>query len=49
MNIYQEGLFKLVAREVNAFPDKQRQAILIDLANCMSFDTQLTPLQKAFL
>ena len=48
-NVYQEGLFKLVAREVAAFPDKQRQAILIDLANRMHFDTQLTPLQNAFL
>ena len=48
-NVYQEALFKLVARGVAAFPDKQRQAILIDLANRMSFDTQPTSLQKAFL
>ena len=48
-NVYQEALFNLVAREVAAFPDKQRRAILIDLANRMSFDTQPTSLQKAFL
>lgn len=48
-NAYEETLFKLVAREVAAFPDKQRLAILIDLANRMHFDTQPTPLQKAFL
>jgi len=27
---------------------KQRKALLIDLANRMAFDTELTPLQKAF-
>ncbi len=48
-NAYQEALFKLVAGEVAAFPQKQRRAILIDLANRMYFDTQPTPLQKAFL
>jgi hypothetical protein len=48
-NVYQEALFKLVAREVVAFPLKQRRAILIDLANRMYFDTQPTSLQKAFL
>lgn len=48
-NIYQEALFNLVAHAVAAFPEKQRRAILIDLANRMSFDTQPTPLQQAFL
>lgn len=48
-NIYQEALFNLVARAVTAFPDKQRRAILIDLANRMSFDAQPTSLQQAFL
>ncbi|HJT54855.1 MAG TPA: hypothetical protein VJ761_00050 [Ktedonobacteraceae bacterium] len=48
-SVYQEALFKLVAREVAAFPSKQRSAILIDLANRMHFDIQPTPLQKAFL
>lgn len=48
-NVYQETLFKLVVREVAAFPDKQRRAILIDLANRMHFGQRLTPLQQAFL
>ncbi len=48
-NVYQEALFKLVAREVAAFPLKQRRAILIDLAHRMYFDTEPTSLQKAFL
>jgi DNA-directed RNA polymerase specialized sigma24 family protein len=48
-NVYQEGLFKLVAFEIAGFPEKQRTAILIDLANRMHFGTQPTPLQKAFL
>lgn len=47
--VYQESLFKLLAREIAHFPDKQRRAILIDLANRDCFDTQPTPLQKAFL
>ena len=48
-NAYQEMLFMLVAHEIANFPDKQRNALLVDLANCMSFDAQPTPLQKAFL
>ena len=48
-NVYQEKLFVLLAHEIANFPDKQRKALLIDLANRMSFDTGLTPLQKAFL
>ena len=48
-NVYQEKLFELAAREIANFPDKQRTALLIDLANRMSFDTHVTPLQKAFL
>ena len=48
-NIYQESIFSAVAYEVARFPVKQRQALLIDLANRMSFSTQLTPLQEAFL
>ncbi|MBV9228252.1 MAG: hypothetical protein JOZ18_02975 [Chloroflexi bacterium] len=46
---YQEELFILLAHEIAAFPSKQRNALLIDLANRMSFDEQPTPLQKAFL
>ena len=48
-NVYQELLFMLIAHEIANFPDKQRQALLIDLANRMCFDTGPTPLQKAFL
>lgn len=48
-NVYQEGMFKLVASEIDGFPEKQRTAILIDLANRMHFGKQPTPLQKAFL
>jgi DNA-directed RNA polymerase specialized sigma24 family protein len=47
--VYQERLFTLITREVQYFPDKQREALLIDLANRMSFDTRPTPLQAAFL
>ncbi len=48
-NVYQESLFKLVAREIASFPAKQRNAVLTDLANRMRFETQPTPLQTAFL
>src|ERR1700736_97956 len=48
-NVYQESLFKLIAREVANFPDKQRRAILIDMANRMHFGKKPTPLQAAFL
>lgn len=48
-NVYQEALFKLVASEIANFPEKQRTAVLIDLANRMHFGTQPTPLQKAFV
>jgi DNA-directed RNA polymerase specialized sigma24 family protein len=47
--IYQEGLFTILAREIVKFPCKQRKALLIDLANRMSFETKPTQLQKAFL
>jgi DNA-directed RNA polymerase specialized sigma24 family protein len=47
--VYQEELFTLLAHEIVAFPNKQRNALLVDLANRMSFDEQPTPLQKAFL
>jgi RNA polymerase sigma factor (sigma-70 family) len=48
-NVYQEFIFMAVAHEIANFPDKQRKAILIDLANRMCFDIRPTPLQKAFL
>ncbi len=46
--VHHEVLFKLIAKEVSSFPSKQRRALLIDLANRMSFDGHPTPLQKAF-
>ena len=48
-NAYYEMLFTEMAQEIAHFPCKQRQALLIDLATHMSFEPQLTPLQKAFL
>jgi hypothetical protein len=48
-HLYQERLFGLLAREIIKFPYKQRKALLIDLANRMSFETKPTLLQKAFL
>jgi DNA-directed RNA polymerase specialized sigma24 family protein len=48
-HLYQERLFGLLAREIVKFPHKQRQALLIDLANRMSFEAKPTLLQKAFL
>lgn len=47
--LYQEEIFALLAQEVVKFPYKQRKALLIDLANRMSFETKPTLLQKAFL
>ncbi|MBX5450247.1 hypothetical protein [Thermogemmatispora sp.] len=47
--IYQQELFALVAREVDHFPRGQRRALLIDLAELMSFDDEPTLLQSAFL
>ena len=46
--IDQELLLAQIVREIANFPIKQRTAILIDLANRMYFDIELTPLQKAF-
>lgn len=48
-SVYQEALFKLVARKIASFPAKQRIAVLTDLANRMCFEKQSTPLQLAFL
>jgi DNA-directed RNA polymerase specialized sigma24 family protein len=47
-NVYLEKLFAHLAHEVASFPFKQREALLVDLANRMHFDTELTPLQSAF-
>ena len=48
-NVYREQLFKLLAQEIACFPPKQKQALLMDLANRMSFGPQQTSLQEAFL
>ena len=48
-NAYREVLFTEIASEIARFPAKQRQALLTDLANHMSFELQSTPLQNAFL
>jgi DNA-directed RNA polymerase specialized sigma24 family protein len=48
-DVYREELFTIVAQEVQQFPRKQQQALLVDLAELMSFDETPTPLQSAFL
>src|SRR5579859_5850571 len=48
-HVYEEELFTLLACEIVKLPDKQRTALLVDLANLMQFDGQPTPLQSAFL
>ena len=47
--VYQEWIFMKAARDVAQFPQKTRQALLVELAERMFFDDELTPLQKAFL
>jgi DNA-directed RNA polymerase specialized sigma24 family protein len=47
-NVFQEQLFFLLVPEIVHFPYKQKEALLIDLANRMSFDDEPTPLQRAF-
>ena len=46
---FREELFLKLAPEIASFPLRQRQALLIDLANHMRFDEQPTALQRAFL
>ncbi|HEY1348062.1 MAG TPA: hypothetical protein VGF67_00380 [Ktedonobacteraceae bacterium] len=48
-HIDQKQLLEQVARDIASFPEKQRTALLIDLANRMSFMGQPTALQQAFL
>ncbi len=48
-NVYQEWLFTQIAHIIARFPAKQREALLTDIANCIHFDQQATPLQTAFL
>lgn len=47
--IFEESVLASVAHEIASFPVKQRDALLIDLANRMFFDEHPTLLQKAFL
>ncbi len=47
--VYQEELFTRLAEAVAQFPNKQREALLMDLANRMAFEEQPTALQRAFL
>ncbi len=47
--VYQEWIFMKVARDIARFPQKTRQALLIELAERTCFDDEPTPLQKAFL
>ena len=46
--VYFEHLFKLMAREVVAFPHKQKEAILRDHARRVMFMTNPTPLLRAY-
>jgi tetratricopeptide (TPR) repeat protein/DNA-directed RNA polymerase specialized sigma24 family protein len=43
-----KGIFIAIASAVTDFPEKQRQALLTDLANHISFSEQSTPLREAF-
>lgn len=47
-NVYTAGLFQLVAAEAQQFSPKLRRALLVDLANRMSFSGEATALQQAF-
>jgi DNA-directed RNA polymerase specialized sigma24 family protein len=48
-NMFLEWLYVKFSLEVAKFSQKQRIALLIDLANRMDFNVEPTPLQKAFL
>jgi hypothetical protein len=48
-NVFQESLLISLAHEIADFPDDERIALLIDLANRTSFGTQPTRLEQAFL
>nr|BBH93823.1 hypothetical protein KTA_20220 [Thermogemmatispora argillosa] len=48
-HVFEEWLFSFLAREIVNFPEKQRTALLMDLANRMHFGSQPTALQRAFL
>lgn len=48
-NVFREQLFLLIVPEIVRFPFKQREALLIDLANHTCFDEEPALLQRAFL
>lgn len=48
-HVDEEACFVSIARLVVRFPEKQRRALLIDLANRMCFEEEATALQRAFL
>ncbi len=48
-NMYLGWLFIKLSQDIVKFPDKQRKALLVDIANLMHFDEKPTPLQQAFL
>jgi DNA-directed RNA polymerase specialized sigma24 family protein len=47
--VFREWLYIKLSQDIVKFPDKQRRALLIDIANLMHFDERPTPLQQAFL
>jgi DNA-directed RNA polymerase specialized sigma24 family protein len=47
-NVHLEHLFRFLAHEIARFPRKQRQALLMDLADRMAFEEQPSTLQAAF-
>ena len=49
VHIFLESILVMLPAEIIKFPDKQRRALLIDLANRMHFDRHPTRLQQAFL
>lgn len=48
-NLFREWLYIKLSQDIVRFPEKQRRALLVDLANLMHFDEEPTPLQQAFL
>ncbi len=47
-HMFLESILVMLPAEIVKFPDKQRRALLIDLANRMHFDRHPTRLQQAF-
>lgn len=47
-NVYREGVFRVAAREIAAFPRKQKRSVLADLALRMAFEEKPTNLEIAF-